>query len=276
MAMVKCPECDKEISENAVNCPGCGYPLKEMKKEEEKKKKQTIECPECHNMVDASTDICPNCGKPLKNGAQKINEKAKLFFSKKGSKFILGGIGAAIVILFIFFRIFQSTIFDEYTKYLGEKANELPNSFVHEEVFDDEYEARPENGVTIFDIGGEMGYDYSKADDVEKDRKNIINAIGWHSDESEYSKSELQDFLKKLEKEYGAYDKKEVEEMDWIDDTYDYPRRITYVWENKNGIHISLFANEDYEEDDEWEYEDEDEITTYNTFHIWWTMSDDE
>lgn len=27
MALIKCPECGKEVSDSAQNCPGCGYPL---------------------------------------------------------------------------------------------------------------------------------------------------------------------------------------------------------------------------------------------------------
>ena len=27
MALIKCPECGKEISDNAVSCPNCGYPF---------------------------------------------------------------------------------------------------------------------------------------------------------------------------------------------------------------------------------------------------------
>lgn len=30
MAMIKCPECGKEISEYAEKCPNCGYPIKEL------------------------------------------------------------------------------------------------------------------------------------------------------------------------------------------------------------------------------------------------------
>ncbi len=29
MALIKCPECGKEVSDKAVTCPNCGYPLKE-------------------------------------------------------------------------------------------------------------------------------------------------------------------------------------------------------------------------------------------------------
>jgi len=28
MALIKCPECGKEVSENAASCPNCGRPIK--------------------------------------------------------------------------------------------------------------------------------------------------------------------------------------------------------------------------------------------------------
>ena len=30
MALIKCPECGREISDKAVSCPGCGYPMQDM------------------------------------------------------------------------------------------------------------------------------------------------------------------------------------------------------------------------------------------------------
>ena len=27
MALIKCPECGKEISDKASSCPSCGYPI---------------------------------------------------------------------------------------------------------------------------------------------------------------------------------------------------------------------------------------------------------
>ena len=40
MALIECPECKKEISDKAKECPHCGYPIvkKEEKKKEEPKK----------------------------------------------------------------------------------------------------------------------------------------------------------------------------------------------------------------------------------------------
>ena len=34
MALIKCPECTKEISSEALSCPHCGYPIKGALKEE--------------------------------------------------------------------------------------------------------------------------------------------------------------------------------------------------------------------------------------------------
>ena len=35
MALIKCPECGKEISDRAVSCPHCGYPIKSLSREKE-------------------------------------------------------------------------------------------------------------------------------------------------------------------------------------------------------------------------------------------------
>ena len=46
MAMINCPECGKEISDNAKSCPNCGYSLKKSFKKKSKKtgKNQSILC----------------------------------------------------------------------------------------------------------------------------------------------------------------------------------------------------------------------------------------
>ena len=32
MALIKCPECGKEISDKTKKCPECGYPIKKLNK----------------------------------------------------------------------------------------------------------------------------------------------------------------------------------------------------------------------------------------------------
>lgn len=42
MALIKCPECNKEISDQAKFCPSCGYGLNSMSVEEKKNIKQIV------------------------------------------------------------------------------------------------------------------------------------------------------------------------------------------------------------------------------------------
>jgi len=53
MALVKCPECNKEVSDQAESCVGCGYPFAVNK------------CYECGKVVGENDEICSNCGAPL-------------------------------------------------------------------------------------------------------------------------------------------------------------------------------------------------------------------
>ena len=39
MALIKCPECGKEISDKASNCPNCGCPIEQKSKIEEPENK---------------------------------------------------------------------------------------------------------------------------------------------------------------------------------------------------------------------------------------------
>ena len=45
MALIKCPECGKEISDKAQNCIGCGYPISEDNKEYMLIVKLSNDCP---------------------------------------------------------------------------------------------------------------------------------------------------------------------------------------------------------------------------------------
>ena len=72
MALIKCPECGKEISTYAVQCIHCGYPIAEMKQQNtiDKEVHQKISderCPLCrvtkpHIIVDNIKEVCSVCG----------------------------------------------------------------------------------------------------------------------------------------------------------------------------------------------------------------------
>lgn len=56
MALVKCSECGKEISDKAKKCPHCGNKVKEDI--------SYVKCNECEKKYDASLKCCPSCGMP--------------------------------------------------------------------------------------------------------------------------------------------------------------------------------------------------------------------
>lgn len=56
MALIKCPNCGNQISDQAQRCIHCGYSFEMM---------ESRVCIECGALVPANADICPNCGYPL-------------------------------------------------------------------------------------------------------------------------------------------------------------------------------------------------------------------
>ncbi|MCL1829768.1 MAG: TM2 domain-containing protein [Oscillospiraceae bacterium] len=58
MALIKCPECGGEVSEQAASCPRCGHPVK---------RQNTMFCTRCAKEIDKEAVICPACGVPTKN-----------------------------------------------------------------------------------------------------------------------------------------------------------------------------------------------------------------
>jgi len=87
VALISCPECKKEISDKALSCPSCGYPLKTNTGNEADLVEATtktpnqesnnfnwdkvILCPYCGKGVPEQS-TCMNCGKPMSIGL-KIN-----------------------------------------------------------------------------------------------------------------------------------------------------------------------------------------------------------
>lgn len=53
MALIKCPECGKEISDKAASCPNCGAVVKKKF------------CQHCGESIDSDCVVCPKCGKQV-------------------------------------------------------------------------------------------------------------------------------------------------------------------------------------------------------------------
>lgn len=54
MAIIKCPECGRQVSELAPTCPGCGVEIVG----------KIVKCPDCGEVYLRSMMLCPNCHRP--------------------------------------------------------------------------------------------------------------------------------------------------------------------------------------------------------------------
>lgn len=67
MALIKCPECGKDISDMAGTCPNCGYPVKTHSSSMSTRKKYIYDCNECYaptgfDSFVGTTCKCSDCG----------------------------------------------------------------------------------------------------------------------------------------------------------------------------------------------------------------------
>ena len=123
MSLINCPECDKQISSKADNCPNCGYPIAQKKSVpdenltqapyKEAKQQLRIKCPKCKKTffikeemlgqkincpycnsniniasktkspINSTTIYCTNCGNKTTNNAYCVNCGAPPFYSKR-------------------------------------------------------------------------------------------------------------------------------------------------------------------------------------------------
>ena len=63
MALIKCPECNNEVSDKASACPKCGAPLTASNPTQSSEKiTDGIKCPFCKHQLEASAITCGFCG----------------------------------------------------------------------------------------------------------------------------------------------------------------------------------------------------------------------
>lgn len=72
MALIKCPECGKEISDKAIVCPQCGKTVACVDPAPEEAK--PVICEECGAEIPEGAAACPNCGNPVSSDAETPRE----------------------------------------------------------------------------------------------------------------------------------------------------------------------------------------------------------
>lgn len=63
MALMKCPECEREISDKAYSCPHCGFPMKQVSIEQVENLAES--CRYCGEENPINSDYCEHCGMRL-------------------------------------------------------------------------------------------------------------------------------------------------------------------------------------------------------------------
>lgn len=163
MALIKCPECGKEISDRSKMCIHCGYPL-----EEEAIEAAYVKCPECGQDVPNDADTCTYCGYPIKiqepmirndNIPMSIQNHIPEQLNIKAIS-IAGIVIAIVIICIIIYNI----------KVIQPRKNEEQNNTIYEEAIELLEKGKYEEGNEL--LQSIVGY---------KDVDTVLEQIKWES-----------------------------------------------------------------------------------------------
>ncbi len=226
MALIKCENCGKEISDKTSKCIHCGTEIGMMKGESS----ESNQCKECGVVVLETDTFCPNCGCPIsktENKSQKNNKMIKLVIIPLISIFIIAGMVFGIIFLMKESNLEKAkdlykngkvealqTLYnemnDEDVKQMNEYLNELCNN-VNEDYINKEISYEDAKDKIL-----EINKNYKKEMDssicakISKD----INTLYLSRNHFEAAESFYADG--KYEEAYNSYKK-----VDMVDDNYD-------------------------------------------------------
>lgn len=90
MALIKCKDCQKDISDSAESCPNCGAPVPKVVGINDE------QCPFCMTIFSKDATVCPSCK------AQKGYTQASGVVYNKMRTIIMGVIVPGLIALFAF------------------------------------------------------------------------------------------------------------------------------------------------------------------------------
>lgn len=107
MVLINCPECGKEVSDKAVDCPHCGNPLAVVETPVPAPV-SIYECKECKSQFNEPFTVCPKCGCPARSEEATAAPVGGPAAEKDKSKLIKIGACAvaAVVVLCLVFSMF--------------------------------------------------------------------------------------------------------------------------------------------------------------------------
>lgn len=177
MALIKCPECGKEISDRATSCPNCGYPISQ----EPQPTAENVISPD--GVAFQHTPVQAVANEPVLEEIVSFNDSVKQPTPPKKRKKLKGwqkvliGIGALVFVLAILFVIFilipaikRVNSYEEISPYLNYVGTPHPNEDEAITLTEEEYN-NIEN-VEIWGMKGEISF---------KLRDGYISSCTWTS-----------------------------------------------------------------------------------------------
>lgn len=173
-----------------------------------------VKCIECGKEVSNKADICPNCRCPIEKVSILSRAREVLLRNKKIAISISSAL-AIILILCVLYNVLNQNVFSPYLKFLGKPYKEIPEDYTIKS-FMEGFKVAKKNTENIFGIPGEiellMFYDEEKGDY----EKRKINMISWNSTkEDDLTEEEIEQFKSGVKKIYGKWDEENFKESEY-------------------------------------------------------------
>lgn len=94
----------------------------------EEKEMAIINCPECGKEISDQSDRCLHCGCPIKKGA-KVKQAKNTIKEKKRIIIAVAAVLLVAIAGFVIFKVMSNDVFTPYLKYIGKSYKDLPYDY---------------------------------------------------------------------------------------------------------------------------------------------------
>jgi ribosomal protein L37E len=188
MALIKCKECGKEVSNKAESCPNCGFPIAEKKKKDAVQKVEVIRNKKASKKIIIGLIIILLLGFGAFLLFKEIN-KAKVYAYENNlrnvTETLIDGVSKSVKVANLINKVWYNTIF---------------------KVSDEETDAYTKNNGKFYDDFNDALSNLFDSDDYKKDTNFIIDNKYELKDKVSKLKNPPKDFEQAYEDLYACYD----------------------------------------------------------------------
>lgn len=249
MALIKCTNCEKEVSDKAKICPNCGTQLIEDSIDTET---EQLLCEECQTILHPDFKTCPNCGCPVTpkdtnlNSAQRVEVTAVNLQMKKSTKKTII-IAAITIIALVIAALIVSTIVKQNNAEKNSAAYASKLDSISETMILGASEAESVGNLiklvwynSIYEVSDSKTNKYTKKNGYGSFYDSFNDALGNLFNDSsfiedtliiEMNQSDVEDLMKSLKNPPEEYD----DAYDAVKDCYEAYLELTNLALNPSG-----------------------------------------